>query len=349
MPDIKPFSSTVIGSVPYADAAEAVEIMKDITIPAFPQMVKITPWEDMLFSALEGLPGLIVDPAQMTVRGRRNNRENELADFYAKFLAGERDFLALPPDSSRGFTAMLDRAAVDPTFGPEFLKAQVIGPLTFGQMVLMEDEKNALVDDQELLEATALALGGKAAWEARRIRDLGRTPVIFIDEPGLASFGSAFSTLTADTVIQTMGSAAGVVREDGPVFIGCHICGNTDWSMMMETGIDIVNFDAFEIMEQFSLYPKQLRAFLEKGGLVAWGIVPSQGYSLDLTADFLIQKLEQGWLGLDKKGVPRELLASRSIITAACGQGMLTPELARAATGMISAVSEKLEKMALIA
>lgn len=343
MTDVKPFATTAIGSAPYTDPVAAVDSMKNLDIPAYPQMVKISPWEDMFLGALEGLPALLVDRAAQKVRAKRQDRENDLADFYAKFLAGERDFLALPPDSRRGFDAFLARAAKDPGYGPDFLKVQVIGPLTFGQMVVMEDEKNTLVDDPELLEATALALGGKAAWEARQIRNLGRTPVVFIDEPGLASFGSAFSTLTADTVISAMASACQVVRDDGPALIGCHICGNTDWSLMMETGLDIVNFDAFEIMEQFSLYPKQLRAFLEKGGLVAWGIVPAHNYSMDLTADFLAGHLEQGWLALDKKGVPRELLAGRSIVTAACGLSMLPPELALASTEMITAVADKMK------
>ncbi len=343
MTDLKAFATTAIGSVPHLDPGEAVETMRELDIPAHPQMVKISPWEDMFLGATGGLPALIVDRENQTVRAKRHDRENDLADFYAKFLAGERDFLALAPEASAGLNAFLERAARDPAYGPDFLKVQVIGPLTFGQMVFMEDEKNALVDDQELLEATALALGGKAAWAANRVRALGRTPVVFIDEPGLVSFGSAFSTLTADTVLAAMRASADVVRADGPALIGCHICGNTDWALIMDSGLDIVNFDAFAVMEQFSLYPKQIRAFLEKGGRIAWGIVPSQGFSLDLTPEFLAGKLDAGWKALDQKGVPRELLASRSILATACGLGTLSPDLARAATKMLTAVSRRLE------
>jgi hypothetical protein len=339
---MKLFAATAIGSVPYKDPKEAVDSMRELHIPAYPQMVGLSPWEDMFLGALEGLPGLIVDRKTQTVRARRANRENELADFYAAFLKGERDFLALAPGFSRGFEAFLKRAAQDPTYGPDFLKIQVIGPLTFGQMVLMEDEAGSLVDDLELLEVMALALGGKASWEASKIRALGRTPVVFIDEPGLTSFGSAFSTLTADTVVKTMGSACETVRADGSALIGCHVCGNTDWGLMMDTDIDIVNFDAFAVMEQFSLYPKQIRAFLERGGYIAWGIVPSQGFSFDLTAEFLADKLDGGWRGLDRKGVPYELLASRAVLATACGLGMLKPNEALAATSMTTAVSREM-------
>ena len=342
--NISPFSTTAIGSVPYVDAVEAVETMRNLDIPAYPQMVKVSPWEDMFLGALKGLPALVIDAEKQTVRAKRHDRENDLADFYDKFMSGEREFLSLPPEASLGFRAFLNKAAENRAYGPDFLKVQVIGPLTFGQMVLMEDEKNSLVDDPELLEAVALALGGKAAWEAAKIRDLDRTPVVFIDEPGLASYGSAFSSLTQETVVKTMGAACEVVRAEGPALIGCHVCGNTDWSMMMDTGIDIVNFDAFEIMEQFCLYPKRIKLFLENGGLIAWGIVPSQGYSQDLSAGFLIKKLEEGWSNLEKQGVDRELLTSRSIITTACGLGMLPADLALAATEMLTSVSRQLRE-----
>lgn len=339
------FSTTAIGSVPYEDPEAATLSLAGLDIPAFPQMVKLSPWEDMLFGALEGLPALIVDEKNFKVRAKRHGRENDLADFYDKFMAGERDFLKLPPQSRRGFEAFTKRAAEDPAYGPDFLKVQVIGPLTFGQMVLMEDEKNALVDDPELLEATALALGGKAAWEARQIRALGRTPIVFIDEPGLASFGSAFSSLTAETVVSTMSSAASVVREEGPCLIGCHVCGDTDWSMLMDSGIDIVNFDAYDIMELFSLYPSQLKAFLEKGGLVAWGLVPAQGFNHELRPQFLASHLLEGWEKLQAKGVPRELLAERAMLTTACGLGILPPDLALAATLMVSKVADEMLNM----
>ena len=117
--------------------------------------------------------------------------------------------------------------------------------MNVGERVRREEEKNEMEDEPEIREATTLALGGKAAWEARRIRALGRTPIVFIDEPGLASFGSAFSSLTPEKAISAMTSAASAVREDEPCLNGCHICGNTESSMMMERRPDTVNLHAF--------------------------------------------------------------------------------------------------------
>ena len=118
MPDIKPLSTTAIGSVPYSDAQEAVRAMAGLDIPAYPQMVKLSPWDDMFLGATSGLPALIVDREAQTVRAKRADRENDLADFYAKFMSGERDFLALAPEARLGFDPFLDFAAHDQSYGP---------------------------------------------------------------------------------------------------------------------------------------------------------------------------------------------------------------------------------------
>jgi len=264
---LAPFATTAIGSFPYREVGPALRDLAALTVPAAPQMVGLSFWEDMFWSALDGLPALTVDPDQRQVRARSQGREDELAAFYARFLAGERDFLALPPRSRLGWDAFLDRARSDPAFGPDYLKIQVLGPVTFGQMVLLDDGQKTLGDDPELLEATALALGGKAAWAAARIRALGRTPVVFLDEPGLTAFGSAFSTLSAESILKTMNTAGDVVRQGGPALLGAHVCGNTDWSLLLGSNLDIVNFDAFAVLEQFCLYPGKSRPFWRKAAV----------------------------------------------------------------------------------
>ncbi len=341
----KPFAATTIGSVPFLDYDEAVLSLKNLDVPAAPSLVKVSIWEDMLWGALHGLPALIIDQENQKVRAKRHNREEELAAFYEKFLAGEREFLAIPPEASRGFARLLAKANEDSSFGPEFLKIQCIGPVTMGQVILMDDEANALIDDEELSEATALAIGGKMAWAATEIKKTGRTPIVFLDEPGLSAFGSAFSTLTPETVRKVMGLAADTVRAAVPeTLIGCHVCGNTDWSLLMSSGLNIVNFDAFEFWEQFCLYPQDLNKFLADGGFVAWGLVPAQGFTHDITADDLQARLNQAWDSLEQKGIPRELLVSQAMLSPACGLGTLSPSLAAAASDMLAEVSAKLKK-----
>ena len=56
---------------------------------------------------------------------------------------------------------------------------------------------------------------------------------------------------------------------------GVHCEENTDWSLLMETDLDILDFDAYDHMQAMTLYPAELRAFFERGGWLGWGIVPT--------------------------------------------------------------------------
>ncbi|MDR1309573.1 MAG: hypothetical protein LBL95_06720 [Deltaproteobacteria bacterium] len=333
-----PLSTLAIGSVPYVDAGQALDLMAEtLDIPASPQMVRVSPWEDMILGALSGMPAARVD-ADRNVSIALEGREEALAGFYEGYFSGDLEFLALGEKAGQGFEAFMARAAEDPGFGPVFLKSQVVGPLTFGQSVKVEGGQ-ALLDDPSLLEAASLAIGGKAAWLAKRIREAGRRPIVFIDEPGLTGYGSAFSTLGPDTVLRSLGSAVEAARAGGEVLVGCHVCGNTDWGLLSQAGLDIINFDAYEYMGTVCLYPKELAAFLEGGGLLAFGVVPTREFSGDVTAQALADLVRAGWAGLSAKGLDRDLLAERTLLTSACGLGSLRPEAATAILGMLPRVA----------
>jgi hypothetical protein len=212
-----------------------------------------------------------------------------------------------------------------------------------GQSVKVEGSYS-LVDDQGLLEAASVALGAKAAWEAAALRALGRDPVVFFDEPGLSGYGSAFSTLSAETVLGALNAAASAARSKGPVLIGVHVCGNTDWGLLTKADIDILNCDSYGYLESVSLYPKEIQAFLERGGRMAWGLVPSQGFEPSLTPSYLAGRLAEGLEGFSRHGVDLGLLVSRSLLTSSCGLGGLPEEYASAVIGLLPRTAKELRE-----
>jgi methionine synthase II (cobalamin-independent) len=128
----------------------------------------------------------------------------------------------------------------------------------------------------------------------------------------------------------------GYLRENADVLIGIHCCGNTDWAMILETGLDIVNFDAFDYMDHFLLYEDDIVRFIEGGGAVAWGIVPTSGFRGDESVDELLSRLEEGFRRLHQWGLNADLIARRSILTPACGMGTMTPDAAWKAMNLLS-------------
>ena len=330
MQDIPPYTTFAIGSFPFDSAEEALQAMGgSLDIPAAPQMVRLSPWEDMLLGAVDGIPFVSADGESRVITAPLAGREESLARFYELYYSGDFSFLERAPRASAGWSAFVKRAESDPGFGRSFLKTQVVGPLTFGQSVKVEGAFS-LAGDPSLLEAASFALGAKAAGEAAVLRKLGRTPVVLFAEPGLSGYGSAFSTLSEDRVLASLGSALEALRSKGEAYAGCHVCGNTDWGLLSTAGLDILNFDAFEYLETICLYPREIQAFLEEGGFLAFGIVPTSEFTPGVKAADLDRMIRDGWAKLAHKGVSAALLAERTLLTSACGLGSLEPSIASA-------------------
>ena len=92
----------------------------------------------------------------------------------------------------------------------------------------------------------------------------------------MASFGSAFFALSREKVISLLEEVFGGISG----LKGVHCCGNTDWSVLLDTSADILSFDAYNYAQSLSLYPAEVKKFLDRKGTIAWGIVPNQEESL---------------------------------------------------------------------
>jgi len=78
---------------------------------------------------------------------------------------------------------------------------------------------------------------------------------------------------------------------------------------------------------------------LKRGGVICWGIVPTQGFSGKESVELLVNKLKQGINALVKKGLEEELLWDRLMLSPACGLGTFNPQKAEDIFKLLSRVS----------
>jgi hypothetical protein len=227
-----------------------------------------------------------------------------------------------------------------PAEAPAFVKGQVVGPVTFATIVKGLDGK-AILFDQELIQAVTRGLALKAAWQAAKIREGGRQAIIFFDEPSLTGLGSAFMQISREEAVSLLTETIASAREPGPAFFGVHCCGNTDWSVLLETPIDILSFDSYEFFDNLKLYEKALKKFLDRGGYLAWGLVPTSPTAPEETEAALWAKFTDQVEELTKLGMDQAFLLSRSLLTPACGMGCLAPEKARSSLAGLAALSRR--------
>ena len=110
----------------------------------------------------------------------------------------------------------------------------------------------------------------------------------------MAGYGSAFTPIQRHEVVALIKEVVDYVRDRSEAIVGIHCCGNTDWSMIIEAGPDIVSFDAFSYLDYFFLYPGEIRRFIEGGGTIAWGIVPTFGFTGSETVESPVRTPSKG-------------------------------------------------------
>ncbi len=343
----------LVGSLPMTDHDAATRLVMEYT-PEIPLWVQLPQFleEGMINQFLPGLPGLAEQGDKIFI-------DTGQADFDEQFLAFFEDYLALAEpgadlDGSRftftkqtgkGFAEFIRQVDSSPALFPA-LKGQVTGPITFATAVKDQQGKDIFYNDQ-LREAAVKHLALNAGWQARTFAQRGATPIIFLDEPALAGFGtSAYITITREDVMACINEIVTVIhRENG--LAGVHVCANTEWDMLLETSIDIINFDAFSYFDRFILYPKQIKAFMAKGGILAMGIVPTEkadvigAQTLDGLTRMFDNQISQltGILGMDRQAILEQVL-----ITPSCGTGSLDLDSAKRVLALTRDLSAAVRK-----
>lgn len=330
------FLTTGIGSFPHLDAKESVNaVCANFDIPFWPQLPKLGFKENMYVQFAEGLPSIVIDDKNRKVYvDSSKDLSEELGRLYEIYLSEDYDVLGVSKGFAAGFYEFL-RSAGD--IKADYIKGHVTGPVSFGLSVV-DERGRSIIYNETLKEAFVKLLEIKSAWQIQRLKDISKNIIIFIDEPYLTGFGSSYVNIEKQDVILMLNSLIDKIHSKNALS-GIHCCGNTDWSLLTETGVDIINFDAYSYSEGLSLYPKELAAFLKRGGYLAWGIVPTSDSVLNENGDSLLNRIDGEFKKLDKKGVSRDILLSNSLITPSCGMGTLSIDLASDIMAKLSDVS----------
>lgn len=327
----QPFNAaaTVVGSFPHAEAVHLVDTILAALpeLPAWPQLPARDFRESMYVQYSEGLPGIVLDDQRQRIFFRKdNNFQRELETFYEAVISTDVEHFAISPGFASGLHCFVERLRERGGGVGRCLKGQVTGPFSFAMMVT-DDTQRAAAYDPELSEVVTQGIALKAAWMTRLLHRESGDALITLDEPYLCSFGSAFVNVSREEVLASLATAVSAIHSEGGR-AGLHCCGNTDWSLPLETEIDVLNLDAYEWFQGLPLYPEQLRAFLDRGGHIAWGIIPTSEIVMELDVGSLMNVLDDRIARLVAKGMVREQIYRQSVLTPTCGMGTKSVEVA---------------------
>jgi len=323
--------AVLIGSLPIDDHQEAFSLVCEHTpdIPLWVQL-PVNKKEGMMVQFLSGLPGLTAKDDDFFIDSEGETFDAELLDFYEDYMSvveGKKDLndsrFVLQPDTADGFFIFLNQIG-DRSPAPFAVKGQITGPFTLATGIKDQNGRAVFYNDQ-IRDAVVKLLAQKARWQVTQLRQFDLPVVLFFDEPALAGFGSsAFISISPEDVANCFEETIAAVHEAGGV-AGIHVCSNTEWPLILDSSADIVSFDAYSYFDKFLLYPDQIRAFIDRGGMVAWGIIPTLGgEDIDReTTGSLVSKWIAQFETLADLGIDKTKLFSQTFITPSCGTGSL--------------------------
>ncbi len=255
----------------------------------------------------QGLPGVVInEPAgRIYIDTLSDDYAGELEAAYERYLAEDLDYFAIGREYACGLYEFTERPLTANNY--LYIKGQIIGPISFGLSITDQDKK-AIIYNQEFCECLTKVLSMKARWQIKKLRSgLGAQDgeglkgqaakgptqakiIIFIDEPYLVAVGSSFFNISAARISAMLNEIAQDIHKEG-AFAGLHCCGNTDWSLVLGSDIDILSFDGYNYLDQLFLYRDELDKFSRRGGVLSWGMVPTvSGGDLPAAAS-LIEKM----------------------------------------------------------
>jgi hypothetical protein len=345
--------AALIGSLPLTDHKEAADLI-------FANTPDIISWaqlpankaEGMTVQFSAGLPGLSENNGSVSVNTDGTDFNKQLLRFYEEYmevLDGRLDLetsrFVLQKASSGGFFELSKRLS-ESALAPAAVKGQVTGPFTLG-IGIVDQNKQAIFYDAQLRDAATKMLAMKARWQVRRLRQFELPVLLFVDEPGLAGFGSSgFTSISREDISLCLEEIFEAVHLEGGL-VGIHVCANTDWSLVLESSADIVSFDAFGYFDRFILYPGQMKRFIDAGRILAWGVVPTlnpddvERESTDSIWERWMEQLRQ----IERLGIDLQKVISQSLITPSCGMGSLGLDSAEKVIRLTKSVSRKARKL----
>jgi len=331
---------TGIGSMPDEDASSALELIKNtISVgPHWPQLPKRGRQESFIRQYLTPLVrlGLIdIESGDSPVfQDDSGDWLENMEQFYQYFLNFEEggnlkeealSFFAFPKEAASGFHLFLQQEWEKMSPVPSFVKGHISGPLTVGLQLFAHDQSTSFYRE-DLRDILTKTLSLIAAYQVREMKKSSVPVLIFIDEPGLLTFGqSTYVSLSRDDISASLRQVVdGITRAGG--YAGTHCCSGVDWSILFELPLQVVNFDAYGFFDSMLVYTRELDRFLANGGCLSWGIVPTTEDVEKEDVNSLKARFFEGVERLSSQGVNKERLLKQYMITPSCGAGTLTRE-----------------------
>jgi hypothetical protein len=325
---------TGIGSLPFKDVDQAIDLifLTCKEVPFWPQLPKRSNKENMYVPFVEGIPFFKIT-GENSVYLDEECVDN-IEEFFYKVNEQDIRYFSISENLIPGFFRLMERMGeISETL--KAVKTQITGPITMG-LGIKDTRGVPIIYNSFLFDIVKKTINMKAKWMVSELKKHfpEKDVIIFFDEPYLSAYGSIYFSFPEEDVIKALDEVTIGIKGKK----GVHCCGNTDWSLLFKTKMDIINYDAFNYLHSLFLYREDLRDFFRRNGLISPGIVPSTE-EIKHTKKGDVSKILSDFLREMKK-TKGEIDIKEILITPSCGLANLDVEDAKKAMDMLRDIPE---------
>jgi hypothetical protein len=330
--------ATGVGALPHIDPKQACDDVLALfpEFPYIPTLPDRSQLESIVFNDSEQLPGRMIRDDRLLFDSS-HDQTAAMEKVYMDYVEGNFPEYGLHKEYASAFIEMMSRRLP----GAQVLKCQVTGPVTFGMQVVDAD-KRPIYYDSQLADVLSKMIALKARWCEQMMKKhtgVSETLVV-LNEPYLASLGSSVVPVDKETVRAGWEDITALL-EGG---LGIHCCSNTDWEFVLGLNPSVVSIDAYATANEFLLYSDTIVSYMERGGIVAWGIVPAETkLFVTETTDSLYDQYLKIRTQLCTR-MPEKLFDAQSLITPSCGIRFANREGSLAIMGAAGEISHRVRK-----
>lgn len=313
-----------IGSLPHRDASAAAAFaISEFDIATIPTLPNLSRAETMLGQAIVGRTGLDLD----------DDGAIEVADREAPAASDLTAGALIDADGFAGFRAFLDLAGKI-RFDGTAVKWQFVGPVTLGVALQRAGLPTAVAFDLAQATVRSALVELSAAVTAA----LPNSPqMVIIDEPSLVDLMSPGFPIPPDEAIDRMSGAMAALPTT--TLGGIHCCGASDMATLLASGPSVVSVPVSGELLDYAGY---LTRFLDDGGIIAWGALPTGG-PVPSRPDRAWRELSDLWCSLVQRGCDPVQLRRRSLVSPECGLASHSVSVARSIARLTGDVGKRVK------
>ncbi|MEW6141928.1 MAG: hypothetical protein AB1597_02075 [Chloroflexota bacterium] len=300
--------TTAMGIMPHRDVARALDMALSMDVPFWPQLPHVSFFEDMYAQTSEHFPGITIDTEAKRILFDTTAFESGLGEYMEKLA--DPAYLSLGPDYSVVYHRFLECDLTRYTA----IRGQITGPVSFGFKIEDENLKPIIYNDT-IRDILFDFIQRKVNIQHRQLKEKHPNAFVWVDEPGL---GQVFSALTGyNDQLAKSDFTAFFEGLEGPK--GLHLCAAVDMRYLLSLGVDILSLDAFQLEFMPAEYGQAVADFIAGGGIIAWGIVPTDSVSLGQHSPQSLDSLITGYWKVvtEATGIPVERIAEAAMLAPA--------------------------------